>query len=203
MTSFYRVRNRVADKFVLFILLTMGATCSWAQTEYEVLEWTDLMPPMDLAAIQSQPIDHGTGPDPATPTWDSQADNVGSEMDAWDNPQGSMQNDAYLSALTSTRTVDTWNGKDVRLPGFIVPLEFDDDMTITQFFLVPYFGACIHLPPPPPNQIVLVNYPDGMQMESLYTPFWISGELSIQIEETDLGTSAYAIEMDSIEVYEY
>ena len=84
-----------------------------------------------------------------------------------------------------------------------MPLEFDDDNAVTQFFLVPYFGACIHMPPPPPNQMVLVEYPEGLEMEALYTPFWVSGELSIQITENDLGTSAYAMQMDSIEVYEY
>eukprot|EP00903_Cladosiphon_okamuranus_P004434 g4432.t1 len=156
-----------------------------AEVEYEVIEWTDLMPPLDLAALQSQVIDHGQAPDSSSaPEWESE-DIIGSEMDSWDNPQDSFQQDAYQSALVSTRTVDALNGKDIKLPGFIVPLEFDDEMTITQFFLVPYFGACIHLPPPPPNQMVLVDYPEGVQMEALYTPFWVSGKLSIQIMENE------------------
>lgn len=161
------------------------------------------MPPMDLAALQGKTIDHGDVPDSTSePSWESEVDIIGAEMDSWDNPEDTFQDDAYQSAMVSTRTVDMFNGQNVRLPGFIVPLEFDDEMTITQFFLVPYFGACIHLPPPPPNQMVLVDYPEGIQMEALYTPFWISGKLSIQIIENEVGTSAYAIEMDSLEVYD-
>lgn len=192
-----------STSLILVVFLTMSQPVL-AEVDYQTLEWTDLMPPIDLAAIQSQIIDHGQVPDSSSgPSWESDEDMIGLEIDSWGDLEESMQNDAYQSALVSTRTVDALNGKNVRIPGFIVPLEFDDDMTITQFFLVPYFGACIHMPPPPPNQLVLVNYPDGIQMEALYTPFWISGMLSIQVLENEVGTSAYAMEMDSLEVYEY
>ena len=202
------VKQFARFRFEFFAGLVLAAMLGFAQpayseVEYEVLDWNDLMPPMDLAAIQSQSIDHGSGPDDtATPTWESD-DVVGSEMNSWDSTDENWQQDAYQSALTSTRTVDTLNGKDVKLPGFIVPLEFDDELTVTQFFLVPYFGACIHLPPPPPNQMVLVDYPEGIKLDALYTPFWVSGELSIQIMENDMGISAYAMQMDSFELYEY
>ena len=68
--------------------------------------------------------------------------------------------DRYQQALVSTNIVPEMNGQAVRIPGFIVPLEFNDDEDVTQFFLVPFFGACIHVPPPPPNQIILVNSPE-------------------------------------------
>ncbi|GAM70100.1 lipoprotein [Vibrio sp. JCM 19236] len=48
---------------------------------------------------------------------------------------------------------------------------------MTKFFLVPTAGACIHTPPPPPNQIVLVDYPEGIELVSLATPVWVEGEL--------------------------
>ena len=191
-------------RFICAVVATVviGSQAVASEVTYETIEWTDLMPPMDLAAIQNQVIDHGSVPDSsAPPAWESD-DVVGSEIDGW-NSEENWQNDAYLSALSSTRTVDEFNGKNVKMPGFIVPLEFDDDLTITEFFLVPYFGACIHMPPPPPNQMVLVSYPDGLKLEQLYTPFWVSGELSIQIEENELGTSAYAMQLDSYELYEY
>ena len=50
------------------------------------------------------------------------------------------------------------NDKDVRIPGFIVPLEYKESEIVTRFLLVPYFGACIHEPPPPPNQTIYVVY---------------------------------------------
>lgn len=61
--------------------------------------------------------------------------------------------------------------KDHRIPGFITPIEFDDEV-VTKFFLVPTSGACVHTPPPPANQIVLVDYPQGYPLTSLYTPVW-------------------------------
>ncbi len=48
-------------------------------------------------------------------------------------------------------------GATVRLPGFIVPLEAVKSGDVSEFLLVPYFGSCIHVPPPPPNQIVYVH----------------------------------------------
>ncbi len=49
------------------------------------------------------------------------------------------------------------NGSKVKIPGFVIPLE-GDDKAVTEFLLVPYFGACIHVPPPPPNQIIYVKF---------------------------------------------
>lgn len=197
------MRNLRALRLLLVALFAISLPAV-AAAEYQVVDWNDLVPPMDLAALQGVTIDHGSSPEgSSSPEWESENDVVGSEMDSWEESGQSMDEMAYQSALVSTRTVDTFNGKDVKIPGFIVPLEFDDDMTITQFFLVPYFGACIHLPPPPPNQMVLVDYSEGLQLDALYTPFWISGEMSIQIVENEMGTSAYALQMDSYEVYEY
>jgi hypothetical protein len=93
------------------------------------------------------------------------------------------------------------DGKSIKIPGFIVPLEFDDNQTVTQFFLVPYFGACIHMPPPPPNQIIFINYPQGLNVDSIYEAFWISGVLSTSIIENEMGTAAYTMEMASFEIY--
>ncbi|MEC8427830.1 MAG: DUF3299 domain-containing protein, partial [Pseudomonadota bacterium] len=77
----------------------------------------------------------------------------------------------------------------------------DDDQTITEFFLVPFFGACIHVPPPPPNQIIYAKYPVGLKLEALYDPFWITGTLRATITENDMATSAYAIDMSGYEAY--
>ena len=60
--------------------------------------------------------------------------------------------DEYQQALISVNTVDTFNGKYVELSGFIVPVEANAQREITAFFIVPYFGACIHFPPPPPHK---------------------------------------------------
>lgn len=196
-------RSAFSSLLVLLALLFVARSVS-AQVDYQVTEWTDLMPPLDLAALENQvTVIHEPGAEGSGGGIWASEDIVGDQIDSWGDPQDNAAQDAYESALVSTDTVDALNGENIKLPGFIVPLEFDDDNAVTQFFLVPYFGACIHMPPPPPNQMVLVEYPEGLEMEALYTPFWVSGELSIQITENDLGTSAYAMQMDSIEVYEY
>ncbi|EMK6667535.1 DUF3299 domain-containing protein [Vibrio fluvialis] len=67
---------------------------------------------------------------------------------------------------------------DMKLGGFLVPLEMEG-LVGTQFILVPTAGACIHTPPPPANQTILVDFPEGYQMQSLYTPVWIEGDIKV------------------------
>jgi len=57
------------------------------------------------------------------------------------------------------------------------------------------------MPPPPPNQIVLVDYPQGLKLDEIYTPLWISGELITTINENDITTSAYSMKLLSCELY--
>jgi hypothetical protein len=97
---------------------------------------------------------------------------------------------------------ETMDGVLVRLPGFIAPLEYTDDL-ITEFLLVPYFGACIHVPPPPANQTVLVKLSEGqgIKFEDAYYPFWVMGELTATGTTTDLAEAGYYIENALIEPY--
>lgn len=94
-------------------------------------------------------------------------------------------------------------GARVKLPGFIVPLELSKDGIVTEFFLVPYFGACIHVPPPPPNQIVYVKTAKGIALDSMYEAYWVTGTMQIQNKSTRLGAAAYALTADTIELYKY
>ena len=95
------------------------------------------------------------------------------------------------------------DGQSVRIPGFIVPLELDAEGRVTEFFLVPYFGACIHVPPPPPNQMLFVTYPKGLTLDSMYAAYWISGRLGARTRQTKLGAAAYALAATGIEQYKY
>ena len=69
-------------------------------------------------------------------------------------------------------------GQLVRLPGYALPVEFSEG-GVTEFFLVPYVGACIHVPPPPPNQMVFVQLDEEFTVDGLYTPVWITGRMSV------------------------
>jgi hypothetical protein len=93
--------------------------------------------------------------------------------------------------------------KLVKIPGFIVPLDVAKDGTVSEFFLVPYFGACIHVPPPPPNQIVYVTTPKGIALDSIYEAYWITGTMKSQNKSTRLGAAAYSLVADKVEIYKY
>jgi len=94
-------------------------------------------------------------------------------------------------------------GKEIRIPGFVVPLELDDEGNVTEFFLVPYFGACIHVPPPPPNQMVHVIMKQGIKLDSMYSAYWITGKLSARTRTTRLGAAAYTLAGSDYEEYKF
>lgn len=165
--------------------------------EFKTVEWTDLIPKEDLDALLNPPsylddIEDGSFED------FSFEDQISAQIQ---NSLAAANDDSYQLALSSTRVIEAMDGQAIRIAGFIVPLEFDDEQTITQFFLVPFFGACIHVPPPPPNQIIFVNYPQGLKQDSLYDPFWISGVLNTSLVENDMAMAAYSMQMQSYEVY--
>ena len=94
------------------------------------------------------------------------------------------------------------NNQRIKLPGFIAPLNNHNGL-ITEFLLVPYFGACIHVPPPPVNQTVLIKTaPDnGIKMEDSFGAFWVSGQMKIEGKKMDIGEAGYTIENAIIETY--
>jgi hypothetical protein len=77
-------------------------------------------------------------------------------------------------------------GTSVRLPGYVLPLQFKDRKAV-EFLLVPTVGACIHTPPPPANQVVHVVYPEGVEVNGLFTPVWITGTMVAQSSVQDVG----------------
>lgn len=147
------------------------------------LDWLELMPPEDQQALEQMPdISHNSP-----------------EAQGFSDRNGGLKQAQGLPAVMySAKTVAALNGQQIRLGGYPVPLENDAKGRVTQFFLVPYPGACIHVPPPPPNQIVLVRYPKGIELEDLYTPLWVEGGLSIQKTSNALAESAYSLAATAI-----
>ena len=108
-----------------------------------------------------------------------------------------------MDQVGTFNVVDDLNGLDIRLPGYVVPLSFNPDNEYTEFLLVPYFGACLHTPPPPPNQIVYVISDPAVKVESIYDPVWVEGTMKTGRFESDTGDSAYELTLSKIEIYEY
>ena len=85
------------------------------------------------------------------------------------------------------------DGKLVKVPGFTVPLE-DFASSATEFLLVPYVGACIHVPPPPPNQLVYIEMDEGKRAKmDGWNPVWVEGVLSIEMTESVYGDVGFSI----------
>ena len=109
----------------------------------------------------------------------------------------------------NSAVVDKLEGQTVRMPGYLLPLEFTG-MAVKEFLLVPFVGACIHVPPPPPNQIVHVRLGDSFVATDLYMPVMVTGRMSVKRTKNRLNyvdgesdvSSSYALEGIKVEAYE-
>lgn len=169
------------------------STASGAQDNYSVISWEELIPDDDLDALLNPPEELSAIAD------GSLEDIIASQIS---NALEQAGDSRYQQALISTNIKSEFNNRRVKIPGFIVPVAFSEEQNVTSFFLVPYFGACIHVPPPPPNQIIFANYEKGLKLESLYDPFWIEGTLRTDLVAMDIATAAYAMTVDGISEYE-
>ncbi|WP_434701263.1 DUF3299 domain-containing protein [Pseudomonas sp. D1-36] len=104
--------------------------------------------------------------------------------------------------LPNAPVVKALDGQQIRLPGYIVPLEVSEEGRTTDFLLVPYFGACIHVPPPPSNQIVHVKSEVGVKLDELYQPYWVEGPMQVKPSTSELADAGYQMEAQKIYVYE-
>ena len=156
--------------------------------QYDKIEWVNLIPKGELEILLNPP--------------DALNDIIdGSQGDSLEAAANNPELARYQQALTSVNVVESYNQKNIKIPGFIVPIEFTEDKKVTGFFLVPYFGACLHMPPPPPNQVIYGSYPEGLAMVDLYQPFWIAGELNVETIKNDTATSAYTMQVDEISIF--
>ena len=108
----------------------------------------------------------------------------------------------FIGHKMSAPVVGELNNQHVRLPGFVVPMGFDGT-AVTEFLLVPYVGACIHVPPPPSNQIVYVKSETAYPINQLFDPVWVTGTLKTEMFLNELGDAGYTLQASAIEVYEY
>lgn len=168
-----------------YLLLCMLFLLSMAQAAQEETDWLDLMPESDRQALFYMPdISHDT------PEADS----------GFYVPGGLRSTDKNLPAVMySAQTVPALDGRKILLGGYPVPLESNEKGNFVEFFLVPYPGACIHVPPPPPNQIVLVRYSQGIDLQDIYAPLWVEGTLHVKVSSNALADSAYVIDAQTVE----
>tara|TARA_Y100001956_G_scaffold50525_1_gene49153 strand:+ start:5620 stop:6303 length:684 start_codon:yes stop_codon:yes gene_type:complete len=145
-------------------------------TQFSPLGWADLLPPEERRLLKKyQTI-------PTVPMEEQFLTALVASQDR-----------AYQSTMRSTAHVATLDGNAVTINGFIVPLEADSERKVLRFFLVPYFGACLHFPPPAPNQMVYVVSKGGFKMADINSAYSVSGILGNAMYEDPLGTAAYVM----------
>jgi uncharacterized protein len=105
----------------------------------------------------------------------------------------------YISGKASPE-LQALDGKEVRIPGFMVPLE-DNSKHVKEFLLVPSPQACIHVPPPPPNQMVLIEMTEDSEAKVEFGPIWIYGTLSLHSKRHMYGESSFVMKGRFIEPY--
>ena len=115
------------------------------------------------------------------------------------NHEGSEQN--WVQPDLDAPVVKALDGQSVSLPGFVVPLEGDSEL-ITEFLLVPYFGACIHVPPPPPNQLVHVTIKGGVPIDSLYDAIVVTGVIKTQTWSGEIARVGYTMQAVGVAPFE-
>lgn len=101
-----------------------------------------------------------------------------------------------------TKLNEALDGAFVRMPGYITPLEMDAT-GVREFLLVPYLGACIHVPPPPPNQLVFVTTQTPWPTEKMLDAIWVTGQLRTHIQDAGLAIIGYEMQAQNIELYEW
>ena len=94
------------------------------------------------------------------------------------------------------------DGETVKIPGFIVPLDHIG-FGVTEFMLVPFVGACIHVPPPPPNQLVYVTTEEPWDAMTLWEPVWVTGKIIVKAQTNIWAETGYQISADEIDFYDY
>jgi uncharacterized protein len=132
------------------------------------------------------------------PAREFEALNLGSLSDS--DPRAIQALEKLRAAMDNAPIVPALNGARVRIAGFMVPLDGVKGQ-ITEFLLVPYFGACIHTPPPPANQIIHVVPAKPYKIEQGMDAVWINGVLETTRAETGMGNAGYRMKADLVTPY--
>jgi hypothetical protein len=123
------------------------------------------------------------------------------------DPRADKVLEAFNEAWRNAPANPALQGQRIKIPGFVVPLDWGHDARLGDFLLVPYFGACIHVPPPPANQIVYVRADDAPVGEGrevrLMDIVWVYGTINVERNDSGgMGASSYSMKPDKVEPYQ-
>jgi hypothetical protein len=164
--------------------------------DYREISWDDLMP-------------KGWMPPPIEPVHDFFGDGSSSgQTPGGQALEGQASSDDLnpinipVPILEPAPIVQELDKLKLRIPGYVIPIKYDDE-SISEFLLVPYVGACIHVPPPPENQIIYVKLSKPLMTTNFWEPVWVNGDMKAQMSMTKYATAGYQLENALAELYEY
>lgn len=174
----------------------------------DVLElgWDDLLPDGEIARIEALHAEfyealaarYTRAPQSSLLDAGKQAEDAGLG-DLADIPEGSAAD--VMPQIGTFNVVEALLGKTVKIPGYTVPLNFSMGNKHREFLFVPYFGACLHAPPPPPNQILYVRANPPVPITNITLPIWVEGVLTAERSETEMADTAYTLTLTKTEPY--
>ncbi|MDM1716288.1 DUF3299 domain-containing protein [Thiopseudomonas alkaliphila] len=178
-----QVKKTSSSCLWLLLVLACSAANLGAASTVQTLSWDDLVPE-----------DYELKPPLPIHDYSDLASIFKAEMD---RATGS----AFAQQEPNAPVVTTFDQQQVRLAGYVVPLTIDANSRVIDFLLVPYLGACIHVPPPPSNQIIYVDAEQGLPLDELWEPFWVEGQLQVAALETAEITAGYQLQLVNYQRY--
>lgn len=147
---------------------------------YKEITWDDLMPK----------------------NWDPMAPLKGLKLDNLrdGDPRAIEALEKIREAWNNAPVEPSLNNARIRIPGFVIPLEKVGNK-VSEFLLVPYFGACIHTPPPPSNQVIHVTATKPVTGMRTMDTMWISGVMQASKVDTEMGQAGYQLKAEVVEPY--
>lgn len=152
-----------------------AATDAWAELKWEALVPKDWDPAKDFNAL-----------------------NLAGLQDS--DPRATEALEKLRQAWDKAPTEPSVSGRKIRIAGFALPLDVQAKK-VTEFLIVPYFGACIHSPPPPANQIIHAQSAKPLSGIKVMEPIWAYGTLHLERNQSHWGTSGYKLSIDKISAY--
>lgn len=180
---------------IVFATTLVTASVAFAVEDAAPLElpWAKLVPPAPVQAPSLKSKSFVSGATPFTQTGSEPPPPPTIDDRRWMSERRSQPGSSPTPAVVSEL-----DGKKVRIGGYVVPLDFEAT-TVKEFLLVPYVGACIHVPPPPPNQIIYVKAAKGFDVAGSFDPVYVTGTIKTANAYTGLAETGYTMDADTVE----
>ena len=137
---------------------------------------------------------------PENPFISMSADEIDRLMDG--SPESNAEVAKLQEEFSYAPVNEALDGKRIKIPAYITPLEYNNESLAKEFLLVPYVGACIHTPPPPANQVMHAQVRDAIKIPGIYDPVWAIGVIRTETVTSELAESGYRFEVEQVMPYQ-